>query len=247
MAHPPDSSKPARKATSVERPVVELDADVVIAFLRQNPDFLIQHPEAILAVMPPDRAVDSGVVDLQKAMLDRLRSEVARLKATQKKLIATSRVNMQNQGRVHTAVLALMGVYGLDQWIQVVTTDLPTILDLDSIVVGFEPKALDAIGDDTGGLIRLPQGAIDRLLGGGKDIRLRADADGERIVFGPAATLIRSDALVRLRLGDNEPQGLAAFGSRRANTFHPSQGTELLNFLVRAVASALRGCLAHPG
>ena len=54
-------------------------------------------------------------------------------------------------------------------------------------------------------------------------------------MFGGAAGLVRSQALVRLGFGRAGPQGLMCIGTRKLGTFHPGLGTELLSFLARAV------------
>jgi len=59
-------------------------------------------------------------------------------------------------------------------------------------------------------------------------------------VFGPAAGLVRSDALIRLSVGQNVPLGLLVFGTRHPGYFNAGQGTELLVFLARVLEHCLR-------
>jgi uncharacterized protein YigA (DUF484 family) len=54
-----------------------------------------------------------------------------------------------------------------------------------------------------------------------------------KAVFGSAASLVRSAALLRLRPGRSVPAGLIALGARSPDFFHPRQGTELITFLAR--------------
>ncbi|HTR84696.1 MAG TPA: DUF484 family protein, partial [Reyranella sp.] len=58
-----------------------------------------------------------------------------------------------------------------------------------------------------------------------------------------ASTLVRSQALLRLQLRRDAPQGVLAFGSRTPDKFHPGQGTELLTFLGKVVELTFRGWL----
>ena len=48
---------------------------------------------------------------------------------------------------------------------------------------------------------------------------------------------------MRIKVSPEAPAGVIAFGSRRESTFHPSQGTELLGFLARALEIAIRAWL----
>ena len=91
------------------------EADV-LRFLKTHPDFLNRHPELFGALSPPKRAHGDGVIDLQHAMLERLRGEVTQLKDTQRSLIQTTRGNMNSTSRVHACVLALL------QWRKAVNT-----------------------------------------------------------------------------------------------------------------------------
>jgi hypothetical protein len=63
-------------------------------------------------------------------------------------------------------------------------------------------------------------------------------------LFGPqAASLVRSDALVRLKVSRHAPAGLLALGARRPGVFHPGQGTELLVFLGQVIEHVIRAWL----
>jgi uncharacterized protein YigA (DUF484 family) len=237
---PVDPQKP------VVNPDNELDGSAVTEYLKRHPDFLLKHPDAMLALRPPERDLGEGVVDLQSFLLERLRAEVARLKATQRKLIATSRVNLQNQGRVHSAVLALLSATSCDHLLQIITTDLAVVLDVDVVTLCVEANGTTLPSIRTSGVVRLPQHAVDGLMGPNREVMLRSVTEGDEAVFGAAASLVRSDALVRLRVSSKAPVGLVAFGSRREGTFHPGQGTELLGFLARALEFSIRAWLDLP-
>jgi hypothetical protein len=51
---------------------------------------------------------------------------------------------------------------------------------------------------------------------------------------------------VRLRFNSQTPAGLLALGSRQEEKFHPGQGTELLQFLARALERCVRAWLDLP-
>ncbi|MBI1775636.1 MAG: DUF484 family protein [Proteobacteria bacterium] len=236
-----DPQKPA-----IVPPEDELDAQTVTEYLRLHPDFLLKHPDAVLALRPPEREIGEGVVDLQTFLLDRIRAEVTRLKATQRKLIATSRVNLQNQSRVHAAVLALLTATSCDHLLQIITTDLAVVLDVDVVTLCVEANGTMLPGARAAGIVRLPPHAVDGFMGPNREVMLRSITEGDASIFGAAASLVRSDALVRLRVSSRAPAGLVAFGSRREGAFHPGQGTELLGFLARALEFSIRTWLDLP-
>ena len=101
----------------------------VIAYLRQHPDFLDRHPEALRLLRAPSREVGEDVFDFQHFLIERLRGELARVNLEHRTLIAASRGNLASQGRVHKAALAILAAPSFEQLLQIVTTDLefPTI------------------------------------------------------------------------------------------------------------------------
>jgi uncharacterized protein YigA (DUF484 family) len=218
----------------------------VAAYLRRHPDFLIRHPEVLDGMKPPMRSRGAGVVDLQHFMVERLRGEIQRLRSEQDDLVAVSRDNISTQSRVHKAVLALLSAPSFEHLIEVVTTDLALLLDVDVVSLCIEgaDEPLPRIG--MGGVHLLEPGTVDRLLGAKRAVLLRADADPEEAVFGGAASLVRSDALVRLAVGSTTPAGLIAFGTRHPGFFNGNQGTELLTFLARVLEHCIRGWLDLP-
>jgi uncharacterized protein len=68
---------------------------------------------------------------------------------------------------------------------------------------------------------------------------LHADMPGDAVLFGGAAGLVRSQALLRVAFGRGAPVGLLCIGARRTGRFHPGLGTELLNFLARVLGVAV--------
>jgi uncharacterized protein YigA (DUF484 family) len=65
-------------------------------------------------------------------------------------------------------------------------------------------------------------------------------------IYGPAASLVRSDALARLDFGPTSPAAMLALGSREPDKFQPSQGTELLQFLAGVLGRSVRSWLDLP-
>jgi uncharacterized protein YigA (DUF484 family) len=213
----------------------KIGADEVAAYLRKHPDFLNERPELIAALTPPTQHRGEGVVDMQHFMLQRLRGEVKLLKSQQRALLATSRSNMASQSRVHAAVLAIVAAKSFEQLIQVVTTDLAIMLDVDVVTIGVESAAASQPRLPMHGVQILRRGTVERLLGDERMTLLCDETPGDPALFGAAAGLVRSQALLRVHVSERAPVGLLCIGTRRADRFHPGQGTELLSFLARSL------------
>jgi len=209
--------------------------DEVLAYLTRHPGFLADHPELVDQLTPPAHQHGAGVVDLQQFMLQRLQAELARVKGQQRALISTSRSNLTSQTRIHAAVLALIGATSFEQLIQTVTTDLAVLLDVDVVTLCVESDTGPLPRPPLPGVQLLAAGAVDRLLGAGKDSLLEDEVRGDPILFGAGAGLVHSEALLRLSIGSHAPSGILALGSRRPHKFKAGQGTELLCFLAQAL------------
>ena len=202
----------------------------VVAYLRDHPDLLPCHPD-LIAVLP-SRWQGETVVDFQSFMISRLREEVDSLRDCAAELLYTTRSNMSTQDRTHQAVLACMEAHDFAALCQVVHEELPDVLTVDVVRLCLESSIAAPC-------VPLPDGWSERFFGG-RESMLRDATEGDPVVFGDAAGAIRSDALVRLRPGPDLPNGILALGSCELETFHATQGTELLLFLARVVALCVR-------
>lgn len=230
-------AKPAESVTEAQ----------VLAFLQANPDFLRAHPALFAVLAPPAREMGDGVVDMQHAMIRQLQDDHRKHRQTYKELIATTRGNLVSQNRVHAAVLALLAANSFEHLIEIVTTDLAVHLDVDVVTLCVESdgSSRPSLRD---GLRVIEPGTVDALLGEGKACALRPcpEGHGEESVFGGGATLVKSEALLRLDIGSSAPVGLLAIGARSDRRFHPGQGTELLCFLAKVTGRTIRSWLNLP-
>jgi hypothetical protein len=220
-------------------------AEDVAAFLTAHPDFLSQHPELVLRQTPPPADRGDGVVDLRSFMVERLRAEVDRLKRNQNALVHTARVNHHVRNRVHAAVLALLEAPTLEHLIETVTTDLTVLLDVDVTALLVESNGSDIPQVLRSGVRVVPPGTVRERLAG-CPVRLDGDTMGEEGIFGPAAGLVRSQALVRVDVSSETPPCLLALGSRAPDMFHAGMRTELMAFLARVLERCIRSWLDLP-
>jgi uncharacterized protein len=207
----------------------------VITYLREHPNFLEKHPDALLLLRAPSHNNGDGVLDFQHFMLERLRGDLQRVRGEQKNLIALSRGNLTSQRRIHKAALTMLKALSFEHLLQIVTTDLAVLIDVDVVTLGIESTVTRTTRLPLPGIHLLRSGVVDHLLGPDRDTLLCTDIKGDPTLFGGAAGLVRSQALLRLSFGRSGPAGLICIGTRKPGTFHPGLGTELLSFLARAV------------
>ncbi|MEX6724461.1 DUF484 family protein [Parapedomonas caeni] len=184
----------------------------------------------------------SKVVDFQTEAIGRLRARVDALGEANAVLLAYARGHAGAAAQIHAACLAAMDAQSLEHLVHVVTQDWVDILGLDAVAVALETSA-QAVRMGPTGLQFLAPGALATWLDGVKDVRLEATPEHTgregTSMFGPAATLIRSQALIRLPLTPPLPRGVLALGSRIEHSFEGVHGTELLTFLGAVTARCI--------
>jgi len=241
------TSKAPRTETS--EPSELTDAQVV-RFLRENPDFLERYPQLLSVIRAPERQFEDAdeaggeVVDLQGAMLSRMRSELAQREEQSSELIDASRANLQSQNRVHAAVIAILSARSLDHMIEILTIDLAGLLNVDAVALCLEGGMVTPTSAQ--GVRVVPVGTIEKILDVSRTVSLRENVEGDRRIYGEAAGLVRSEAMLRLSVREDAPCALLAMGSREPDRFHTGQGSELLTFLARILEHSIRTWLDLP-
>lgn len=223
----------------------EISEDAVLEYLRAHPGFFRTHSHILDDMEAPDRSSGSGVVDLQRVMLDRRDSEMDELRDCAQEVIENSRTNMSIQTRTHAAVLAALSASDFHHMARTLTDDWPYLLGVDVVTLGFEPPNRPDSRFVSNELISLPEGAADRYIGADSDICLCRSLSDDGTLFGAGAGLVQSAALARIRPSKHSPIGILGLGSR-GDLFQPGQGTELVNFLVRVIEELVHKAMDRP-
>lgn len=226
-----------------ESPVTEKD---VLQFLQDNPGFLNDHPEAIDFLLPPKPRPKKGeVADFQSYMIQRLKADKEEVLETTKTLVETSRANMNNQHRIHSAVLRLLEAQNFNDFIQCITMDLSSLLDVDIAVFIVEADGDKIPHIDNSGIRVVPEGTLEKWLGE-KNVLLQDNIAGIEALYGGGATLVQSQILLRVDISLDTPPALLAFGSRDPDLFTEGQATDQILFLARVIERCFRSWLALP-
>lgn len=220
----------------------QLSANDIIAWLRDHPAFLQTHPEACTWLIPPKSTKARGIADFQTYMIERLKADKGALEETTREIVENSRANMNNQHRIHRAILVLLEARSFEDFIHTLTMDLAPLLDVDIIALLVESNGKVIPHLPAGGMRMVPPGTVDKWMQG-KTALLQNNISGIEIVYGGGATLVASQALLRVDLSMDMPPAILAFGSRDPNLFEPGQATDQVAFLVRVVERCLRAWL----
>ena len=212
-----------------------LTDDDVMEWLKANPKFLSRNPEASEFLVPPTRKDnDKKVADFQSYMIKRLKDDREDIIQSAREIVETSRANMNTQTRIQNAVLLLLESGSFQDFIQTMTMDFASLLNVDivSLIIETDDGSIPQI-DMTG--VRIVGPGTINLLTSNHNIVLEPAIRGLDELYGGAANLVKSQTLMQLNIADHLPRAMLAFGSRDPNMFQPGMGTEQIAFLGRVI------------
>jgi uncharacterized protein YigA (DUF484 family) len=140
-------------------------------------------------------------------------------------------------------MLAALETDSLESLFHVVTQEWPLILGLDSVALALVVGDQGFRADADGVQFVAPQ-IVDKALNGVDGVEMRNVGRGHPL-FGPACSLIRSEALVRIDADRPLPYGLLVLGQRSEQKLDGRHGSELLLFLGNGLAAMIRRWLIN--
>lgn len=220
-----------------------INPDSVIKFLKNNKGFLLDHPELLEEIEKPSHFV-GNVVDIQQLIISRLREENTNLRNAYASIVDTARSARSLQNQIHEGVLQIVSAPSFERLIHTVTSDLPITLGVDSITICLEAGDVSIPREFATSLRSLPDGTIDRFFDHNREVVISSNDEGDQMIFGAAAGLIRYQALVLLKISPKVPRGLLAIGSRSTHSFQSKGSTDFVTFLARSLEITIRQWLS---
>lgn len=221
---------------------------------------IMADPEVILGdhdlmralITATQKAMGENVIDLRGVAMERLERRLDRLEDTHRTVIAAAYENLAGTNQIHRAILRMLEALDFESFMRLLSADIADILRVDSVRLVLETKqgtrdaALSRLGD---ALVVAGPGFVTEYMRGAhgrpaRPVVLRRTHADSVAVFGPAADWIRSEALMRLDLGEGRLPGMLVLGAEDADQFRPSQGTDLLGFFAGAFERTMRRWLA---
>jgi uncharacterized protein YigA (DUF484 family) len=184
------------------------------------------------------------VIPFEERAVARLRERLGAAEEANQNLLAFARGHSGAVASIHYAVLAALGTDNLESLFHVVTQEWPLILGLDSVALALVVGDQGFRADGDGVQFVEPQ-LVDRVIKGIDGVEMRNVGRGHPL-FGPACSLIRSEALIRIDSERPLPYGLLVLGQRSEQVVDNRHGSELLLFLGRGLAAMIRRWLIDP-
>lgn len=210
----------------------------IIDYLKSNPKFLQKNPDVIDYILPPkDKSNGRRVVDFNHYMVEKLKTDKKMVLDTTRDIIEVSRENMNHLARIHEAVLKILEAETFDQFIQILSVDVPVALDCDAVSLVIENDG--RLPETQMRSCRfVPQGTLNTWMEG-NDVRIQSNIQGSTDIFGEAAGLVKSQALLKINKTINITPAILTFGSRDPEMFMDGMGTDLIRFLCDVTERAI--------
>ncbi|MCC5969877.1 MAG: DUF484 family protein [Pararhodobacter sp.] len=218
-----------------------------------DPGLVLDDPEVMRAlVTASERAMGGNVVDLRAMAMDRLEARMERLEDTHRAVIAAAYENLSSTNQVHRALIRMLDAERFEDFVIVLGGEVADILRVDCLRLVLESP--ERTGDGALGklddILKVrPPGFVNEYMSMGRNspprpILLRQGVPADVSPYGSRAGDLRSEALMRLDLGEGRLAALLAMGSEDPHRFKQGQGTDLLGFFTSVFERVLRRWLS---
>ncbi|MBV1865799.1 MAG: DUF484 family protein [Rhodobacteraceae bacterium] len=217
-----------------------------------DPDAVLEDRDVMAALIAADgKSKGANVVDLRSIALERLEARLDRLEDTHRHVIAAAYDNLASTNQIHRAILALLEPHSFAEFLSLLEHDLAEILNVTSarlclespaVEVGITPDLQSEFGQ---GVSFYAPGEVSAYIANGRrdtqrPVTLRQITTREERVFGDAANIVTSEAVLKLDLGAGNLPAMLVLGSEQIAQFTPQKGADLLVFFTSAFERVLR-------
>lgn len=218
-----------------------------------EPDVILDDTDVMQALIAAnEKAIGGNIVDLRGIAMERLEARLDRLEDTHRSVIAAAYENLAGTNQIHRAVLRMLDPVEFEGFLRDLGGEVSDILRINATKLVLE----SAQHDEDPAIERLDQilsvaapGFIDDYLTQGRggqvrQVTLRGVQNGSARIYGEKADWIRSEACLKLDLGEGRLPGLLVMGAEDPHMFAPQQGTDLLTFFAGVFERAMRRWLS---
>ncbi|WP_170331171.1 DUF484 family protein [Ruegeria arenilitoris] len=227
--------------------------DNLRAAILAEPDAVLDDKDLMQALVTAnERARGDNIIDLRGIAMQRLEARLDRLEDTHRSVIAAAYENLAGTNQVHRAILRLLEPVEFEDFLRTLGNDVAEILRVDKVTLVLETTLIqdDPAVDKLGGVLTVAEpGFIDSYLtydrsGQPRDVTLREIHHSNRRIYGDKADQLRSEACLKLDLGEGRLPGMIVMGAKDPRHFSPQLGTDLLAFFAGVFERSMRHWLS---
>jgi len=218
-----------------------------------HPEVILEDPELMNALVAANEQGQAGnIIDLRGIAMERLEKRLDRLEDTHRSVIAAAYENLAGTNQIHRAILRMLDPMEFEGFLKDLGGEVADILRVDCVKLVLESVQDDQdpnvkrLGDVL--TVAVP-GFIDTYMTNGRGgtvrpVTLRQIKSTDDTIYGEVAEWIRSEACLKLDLGEGRLPGMLVMGCEDPHQFKPDQGTDLLAFFSGVFERAMRRWLS---
>lgn len=218
-----------------------------------EPNTILEDQDVMSAlVRANEKVMGDNIVDLRGIAMNRLEARLDRLETTHRSVIAAAYENLAGTNQIHRATLRLLDPTDFEAFLKDLGSEVADILRVDAMRLVLETaqtetsESIEKMSD----IISVAEpGFIDDYLNKGRNttirqVTLRQIREGQDVIYGDAAAHVRSEACLKLNLGEGRLPGMLVMGAEDPHQFNPQQGTDLLGFFAGVFERMMRRWLS---
>lgn len=217
-----------------------------------QPELILDDQELMHALIAAnDKSMGANIVDMRGAAMDRLEARLDRLEDTHRSVIAAAYENLAGMNIIHRAILRMLDPADFADFLKDLDGEVAEILRVDCVRLVLETVQAEdnpAVQKLGAVLATAEPGFIDSYLTQSRDaprpVTLRQLREPDPRIYGENPFWIRSEACLRLDLGEGRLPGMLVMGAEDPHQFKPGQGTDLLAFFGGVFERAMRRWLS---
>ena len=218
-----------------------------------EPNTILEDQDVMSAlVRANEKVMGDNIVDLRGIAMNRLEARLGKLETTHRSVIAAAYENLAGTNQIHRATLRLLDPTDFEAFLKDLGSEVADILRVDAMRLILESSQSETTAaiEQMGDILSVAEpGFIDDYLNKGRNttirqVTLRQISEGRASVYGDAASHIRSEACLKLNLGEGRLPGMLVMGAEDPHQFNPQQGTDLLGFFAGVFERMMRRWLS---
>lgn len=220
-----------------------LTAEQVTAYLAENGDFFLKHPNALESLKLND--APEGAISLNQRQNERLNDKNKQLHQQMQILIDNARTNTVLQSRVHQLCLRLMDASSFEDLLPILMKELEHEFNADEVALRlfYTGTVIPELPETNENIVLLHADAkalriFDKILSKQEPVCGRLSKAQKEQLFAKKAEKVKSVAC--LPLGHEPCAGLLAIASYDEDRFNADMGTDYLSFLGDVAMRVLR-------
>ena len=202
--------------------------------------------------MRPDHAALGKQLDDLGLARTTVQARLDRLEDTHRSVIAAAYDNISGMNLIHRAVLRMLDPADFELFMNDLGGEVAEILRVDCVRLVLETlqNEKNSAVERLGKVLSIAEpGFIADYLGVGTDqssrqVFLRQVLEQDQTIYGDTGCWMRSEACIRLDLGEGRLPGMLVLGVEDPDQFKPGQGTDLLSFFGGVFERAMRRWLS---